>query len=129
MEPMSHDTLSCRVCGRRLESDNRFCPSCGTPTGLAVPVVEPDPSTLETRKFPTQPEPSGTHWSSAAPESEAQLWGTPETTVAPETGNRTLWIILGIIAMIVLVCCCILPLGITIISGVDYNFQQEIRTF
>ena len=54
-------------------------------------------------------------------------WGTPETTVQPEKGNRTLWIILGIVAFIVLICCCILPLGLVVVSGADTALQDELR--
>jgi hypothetical protein len=115
---------------------------------------KPGASTLETREFDAQPlspasqhgQPPQTQAFTPAPqygqpqqaysyppgprtpqEPGHPTWGTPETTVQPEKSNRTLWIILGIVAFIVLVCCCILPLGLTVISGVDTALQDELR--
>lgn len=62
-------------------------------------------------------------------EPEPPQYDPTVTTVPPESGNRTLWIILGIVAAIVLVCCCILPLGLMAVANVDYAFQEEIRSF
>lgn len=135
------DPLNCRVCGTQLQPGYRYCPNCGTATGLSAAAsadtpVEPDPSTMETRRFATQPpqaapSPETTTYSAQPPPppaDSAPLWGTPETTVAPESGNRTLWIILGIIAFIVLVCCCLLPLGMVVVANVDSEFQSELRS-
>lgn len=49
------------------------------------------------------------------------------SAVPPETGNRTLWIILGIVAVIVLVCCCLLPLILVLVTNADSSLQDEIR--
>ncbi len=47
--------------------------------------------------------------------------------VPPEGNKKTLWIILGIVAFIVMVCCCILPLTLSFFSIGDIGLQDELR--
>jgi hypothetical protein len=107
-----------------------------------------DPSSLETREFQAQsyppapqysqperpveyPQPQQSYSYSAGPPPPQDpghpTWGTPETTVQPEKSNRTLWIILGIVAFIVLICCCILPLALMVVASFDTALQDELR--
>lgn len=154
VHPEPNESRTCRVCGAALQPANRYCPNCGTPTTEATSDVEPppaepvedsrepvdddsfvirsqpeqpDPSTVETRQFHIEDTPPALpgYQEPATPPYEL----TDTTTVPPESGNRTLWIILGIVAAIVLVCCCILPLGLMAVANVDYAFQEEIRSF
>jgi hypothetical protein len=111
---------------------------------------EDDSSTLATREFQSQsftpaPPDREPHVSLGAPLPQQAstyppgvgttpdpghpTWGTPETTVQPEKGNRTLWIILGIVAFIVLICCCVLPLGLMVVSSLDTALQDELRVY
>ena len=111
-----------------------------TPSDTQVepePHSEPDASTQDTREFATTrytsanyPEPDDEHATHTSTPSVADDpgWESSETTVPPERGNRTLWIILGIIAVIVLICCCILPLGLLAIANWDTGFQDELRS-
>ena len=129
----------CRVCGAALQNEYRYCPSCGTAAPLAPP--DADPSTLETREFhvsevprtetvPVPPGESRVKSSSqpTGPEGPQGTWPTPDTTVPPESGNRTLWVILGIVAFIILMCCCVLPLGLMTITSLDSTFQDDLRS-
>lgn len=138
-ESSAIDARTCRVCGAPLRSDDRFCSSCGS----VVPVVpaSSDPSTLETREF-RAPHPEETpaselpheevHTIPPAASSDSSethtAWYPPESTVPPESGKRTLWIILGIVAFIVLVCCCLLPLALMTITSFDTALQDELRS-
>ena len=97
----------------------------------------PDPSIMETREHVSQDyqsplaqehEPEAQPASAEFQQSADPTWGTPETTVPPERGNRTLWIILSIIAFIILICCCVLPLTLMVISNVDSGFQDQVRS-
>lgn len=129
----------CRVCGAALQNGYRYCPSCGTAAPLPPP--DADPSTLETREFHVSDVP-GTETvrvppgesrviSSSQltrPEDPQRTWPPPDTTVPPESGNRTLWIILGIVAFIILMCCCVLPLGLMTITSFDSTFQDDLRS-
>lgn len=146
----------CPVCGAPLLPEHRFCANCGTyvasqqtdtsPESTGQPVesaqtAAPDPSTLETSEFEAQhrsPPQSGQSAESQPPASPYDTvyqdaghptWGTPETTVPPERGNRTLWIIIGIVAFIVLICCCILPLGLMAVANFDTAFQDDLRSY
>lgn len=153
MHPEPKESRTCRVCGAAFQPENRYCPNCGTPTTEPTSAVEPipveqaedsnepveddsfvirsqteqpDPSTLETRRFHIDDIPTSPPSSHEPVTPQHEL---PATAVPPESGNRTLWIILGIVAAIVLVCCCILPLGLMAVANVDYAFQEEIRSF
>jgi hypothetical protein len=150
MQPSSPEPRECQVCGSPLQPDHLFCPNCGTrvasgpsakeeghdvQTYRADPQPGPDPSTLDTREFDTFPSTEHSKPPAADPEynpayqdTGQPTWGTPETAVAAEQGNRTLWIILGIVAFIVLVCCCILPLGLMAVANWDTAFQEELRS-
>lgn len=112
-------------------------PSSGEKSVTQDPADEPDPSILETREHATQDFQSPPYPEQGPPvpppeppiqDTGHPTWGTAETTVPPERGNRTLWIILAIIAFIVLVCCCVLPLALSIIANVDTTFQNELRS-
>ncbi|CAN5794825.1 hypothetical protein BH20CHL1_BH20CHL1_05080 [soil metagenome] len=155
MRPEPNQSRTCRVCGAALQPENRYCPNCGTPTTEATSVVEPtsadpvgvgdsgepvnsdshvirshpeqpDASITETRQFHIEDTPAALlSYQDPAP----PLYEPTVTSVPPESGNRTLWIILGIVAAIVLVCCCLLPLGLMAVANVDTAFQEEIRSF
>lgn len=153
MDPRPSSPQMCSNCGAILQPDHRFCPNCGNfvargetgpdpapasaahdeNAGVIGEPAEIDPSILETRKqepphfeaVTQQPEDPPTP---AFDPVGHPTWGTPETTVQPESGNRTLWLILGIIAFIVIVCCCLLPLGLAAISSFDTAFQDGLRS-
>lgn len=111
----------CRVCGAELQEHHRYCWSCGTLAPEFPATPESDPSTVETRRFPAVATPVR---GAEATEMESRPIGS---AVPPETGNRTLWIILGIVAVIVLVCCCLLPLILVLVTNADSSLQDEIR--
>jgi hypothetical protein len=130
---------TCRVCDAPLERGYRYCPSCGTAASLS-PTVD-DPSTAETRQFSTtvsqQSEsvdiPPGERVT-ISPRDQSEFHVSQPSrdvsgaTVPPENGNRTLWVILGIVGFIILLCCCLLPLALMIIANADTSFQDEIRS-
>lgn len=133
------NSRSCRVCDAPLQPDYRYCPSCGTVAPTTPP--ETDPSTTETRQFRVSGDPAPesvqiqpgdrtiiSPLDSPRFEKPRATWGTTETTVPPESSNRTLWTIIGIVAFIVLVCCCLLPLALVMISNFDTTLQDEIRS-
>jgi hypothetical protein len=145
VEPFSSNPRSCMNCGAVLQPEHRFCPNCG----MAVPPLQESvssdaedetsadhvyahPSTEDTqrhRQTSTYPPPTAEAHSPSTPHDPGHpTWGTPGTTVQPESGNRTLWIIIGIIAFIVIVCCCVLPLGLAAIANIDTAFQDQLRS-
>jgi hypothetical protein len=70
---------------------------------------------------------SSSSWSQPTPPTGA--WSSEPVSSAPpqKSGNRVLWIVLGIIGFVIF-CCCAFFLFSVAVSGSDATLQEELRT-